>query len=144
MIAFDTNLLVYAHRADYKWHDRARNILKTLAEGQDSWAVAWPCVHEFISVVTNPRFNSRPTPLAIAFEQAASWSRSTSFRFIGEGKDHLAVLEQICIKAYVTGGAIHDARIAAICLEHGVAELWAADRDFSRFPSLKTRNPLVG
>lgn len=40
--------------------------------------------------------------------------------------------------------AIHDARIAAICLNHRVAELWTADRDFSVFPGLKTRNPLIG
>ncbi len=39
--------------------------------------------------------------------------------------------------------AVHDARIAAICLAHGVSELWTADRDFSRFPELKARNPLV-
>lgn len=25
----------------------------------------------------------------------------------------------------------------------GVAELWTVDRDFSRFPALKTRNPLA-
>ena len=38
---------------------------------------------------------------------------------------------------------VHDARIAALCLSHGVRELWSADRDFSRFPALRTRNPLV-
>jgi hypothetical protein len=41
------------------------------------------------------------------------------------------------------GSRIHDARIAAICLHHGVGELWSADRDFSAFPQLKVRNPLV-
>jgi hypothetical protein len=38
---------------------------------------------------------------------------------------------------------VHDARIAALCLQHGVSELLTADRDFSRFPALRTRNPLV-
>jgi predicted nucleic acid-binding protein len=38
---------------------------------------------------------------------------------------------------------VHDARIAALCLQHGVRELWSADRDFNRFPALRTRNPLV-
>jgi len=40
--------------------------------------------------------------------------------------------------------AVHDARIAALCLHHRVDELWSADRDFSRFPELRIRNPLVG
>jgi predicted nucleic acid-binding protein len=43
----------------------------------------------------------------------------------------------------IVGGRIHDARIAALCLHHGVRELWTADRDFSMFPQLKTHNPLV-
>jgi predicted nucleic acid-binding protein len=37
---------------------------------------------------------------------------------------------------------IHDARIAALCLQHGVTELFTADRDFNKFHELKTRNPL--
>ena len=34
--------------------------------------------------------------------------------------------------------------IAALCLGHGVTEFWTADRDFSRFPDIPTRNPLQG
>lgn len=42
-----------------------------------------------------------------------------------------------------TGAMVHDGRIAALCLHHGVSELWTADRDFSRFATLAVRNPLV-
>jgi len=41
------------------------------------------------------------------------------------------------------GGAVQDARIAALCLRHGVTTLYTADRDFIRFPALTTENPLV-
>jgi predicted nucleic acid-binding protein len=41
------------------------------------------------------------------------------------------------------GGQVHDARIAAICLDNAVRELWSADRDFNRFPGLTVRNPLI-
>ncbi|MFI5184178.1 MAG: type II toxin-antitoxin system VapC family toxin, partial [Vicinamibacteria bacterium] len=44
----------------------------------------------------------------------------------------------------IVGPQVHDARVAALCIEHGVRELWTADRDLSRFPTLKTRNPLLG
>ena len=50
---------------------------------------------------------------------------------------------QLAAHAKLSGPRIHDARIAALCLNHGVRELWTADRDFSMFPKLKTRNPLV-
>jgi predicted nucleic acid-binding protein len=39
---------------------------------------------------------------------------------------------------------VHDARIAALCVQHGVRELYSADRDFSRFPQIAVRNPLIG
>jgi len=31
-----------------------------------------------------------------------------------------------------------------ICQQHGVSELWSADREFGRFSGLTIRNPLVG
>ena len=34
-------------------------------------------------------------------------------------------------------------RVAAICREHGVREIWSADRDFSRIMGLRVRNPLL-
>ena len=42
----------------------------------------------------------------------------------------------------VKGPIVHDARVAALCIAHGVTEFWTADRDFSRFPGLVARNPL--
>lgn len=44
----------------------------------------------------------------------------------------------------MAGEAVHDARIAALCLQHGVSELWSADRDFGRFPKVPVLNPLIG
>lgn len=40
-----------------------------------------------------------------------------------------------------TGNLVHDAHIAAVLVEHGVREIWTADRDFSRFPGLKVHDP---
>jgi predicted nucleic acid-binding protein len=34
--------------------------------------------------------------------------------------------------------------VAALCRQHGVRELWSADRDFSRFVGLAVKNPLIG
>lgn len=57
--------------------------------------------------------------------------------------DYLETLRVLATPAQVRGGAIHDTRIAALCLQHGVRELWSADRDFSRYPALRLRNPLI-
>jgi hypothetical protein len=143
VIAVDTNILVYAHRADSAFHDGARAALESLAAGTRPWALPWPCAHEFFAVVTHPRIYRTPTPAAMAFDQLRALQTVANLVFIAEADGYLAQLEPLALAAKAQGGAIHDARIAAICLSHGVAELWSADRDFSRFASLKVRNPLI-
>lgn len=143
MIALDTNLLVYAHRPDAQFHREASAMLSEIASGTQRWAIPWPCVHEFIAVVTHPRIYKIPKPLDIALEAFGALDALPNMEFIGEGEGYLERLEEISKPARVQGGAIHDARIAAICKYHGVKELWSADRDFSRFPQLKTHNPLL-
>ena len=56
---------------------------------------------------------------------------------------NISNLRDLTLAGIISGPRIHDARIAALCLHHGVSELWTADRDFSLFPQLRTRNPLV-
>lgn len=144
MIAVDTNILVYAHRTDAPFHDRARTAIETLASGVREWAVPWPCVHEFFAVVTHPRIYKTATPAETAFAQLRALGALDNLAFIGETDEHLQHLESLALPAQARGGAIHDARIAAICVSHGVAELWSADRDFSRYPRIVVRNPLIG
>ena len=52
MIGVDTNLLVYAHRQDSAWHSEAASALRSLAEDRAQWAIPWPCIHEFLAIVT--------------------------------------------------------------------------------------------
>lgn len=144
MIAVDTNLLVYAHRPDAEWNAKAYELLGVLAEQPQRWAIPFPCVHEFLRNVTDPRIYEDPTPLPVALEQVAIWSESPTLRFLSEGRRHVELLTKIALDGRALGARIHDARIAAICLDNGVRELWTADRDFSRFPDLRTHNPLVG
>lgn len=143
MIAVDTNLLVYAHREESPWHEPASAHLQQLAEGRGSWAIPWPCIHEFFSIVTHPRIYDPPTPRSVALEQVDAWLESPSLVVLTEADDHWQRLRALIEKGRVEGPKVHDARIAAICLAHGVRELWTADRDFGRFPDLRTRNPLV-
>ncbi|MGZ8260493.1 MAG: type II toxin-antitoxin system VapC family toxin [Caldimonas sp.] len=143
MIALDTNLLVYAHRRDASFHDEAERLVRALAQGHPAWAIPWPCVHEFYSVVTSVRAFRPASSPAQAVAQIDAWLASPSLVSIHESARHWTTLRSLLGDAQVSGGLVHDARIAAICLDHGVAELWSADRDFSRFPRLKVRNPLV-
>ena len=144
MIAVDTNLLVYAHRQDSPWHCEADTLLARLAESPQPWAIAWPCLHEFLAIATHPRIYNPPTPTLQALEQVDCWLESPSVRLLGELAGYWSRLRELIERSKIAGPMIHDARIAALCLEHGVTELWSADRDFSRFAPLKVRNPLTG
>ena len=142
MIAVDTNLLVYAHREDSAWHEEAFKTIRQLAEGASPWAIPWPCIHEFLAITTHPRIFSPPTPLGKALDQVDAWLESPSLHLLSEQPGAWPSLRLLLIASKTTGPAVHDARIAALCLQHGIRELWTADRDFSRFPDLRTRNPL--
>ena len=144
MIAVDTNILVYAHRADSPWHEAAYRLIANLAQGEPFWGVPWPCIHEFLAVVTHPRIYNPPTPLPKAIEQVEIWMESPSIRILPELAGHWKELKDILSIGKITGGALHDARVAAICVEHGVSEIWSADRDFTRVPGVVVRNPLIG
>jgi hypothetical protein len=144
MIAVDTNILVHAHREESPWHIQAYERVRQLAEGRALWAIPWPCLHEFLAIVTHPRIYAPPTPLPAAVDQVEAWLESPSLVVLAESGSYWPELRQVLTMGLVAGPLVHDARVAALCFLHGVRELWSADRDFSRFPNLKVKNPLVG
>ncbi len=144
MIAVDTNILVYAHREDSEWHAAARDRVASLAEGRSPWALPWPCLHEFFAIVTHPRVFDPPTPLRAALDQIDAWMESPSMTLLSESPQYWSELRALLTSGRIAGPLVHDARVAALCLQHGVRELWSADRDFGRFPALTVTNPLAG
>lgn len=143
MIAVDTNILVYAHREDSPFYAAAARCLAELAEGRAPWAIPWPCLHEFLAVVTHPHICAPPTPLRAALDQVDAWLESPSLVLLAESDQHWPALRSLVTAGKVRGAQVHDARVAALCQQHGVRELWSADRDFGRFPGLVVVNPLV-
>ena len=143
MIAIDTNLLVYAHREDSAWHQVAHELVAGLAAAKAAWAIPWPCLHEFLAIVTHPRIYRPPTPLRRALDQVEAWIESPTLVVLSESPGYWPVLRPLLAAGHAVGPLVHDARVAALCLHHGVSELWTADRDFGRWRGVKVRNPLV-
>ena len=143
MIAVDSNILVYAHRSESPFHTVAARRLIDLAATGAPWAIPWPCVYELLSVVTNRRIFKPPTPIEAALEFVEALVKSPGLSLLAETDRHWGELRSLVTAGRIAGPKVHDARIAAICLQHGVSALWSADRDFSRFPTLKVVNPLL-
>jgi toxin-antitoxin system PIN domain toxin len=144
MVAVDTDVLIYAHRRDVEEHARARQLLQVLAASPRPWAIPWPCVYEFFSVVTNPRIwrDSASTPEE-AWLQLDAWFAAPTLRLLGEADGFAPMLERFLRRNRVRGPVVHDARVAAICVAHGVESLVSRDRDFALFPELRVENPFA-
>lgn len=141
MRAIDTNVLVYAEIVASTHHVVARRLLTDLVEGFIPWALPWPCIYEFLRVVTHSRVFDPPVPQAIALEDLSRILESPTLVLLAETDRHAEMMKRLVADSGVTGNLVHDAHIAALCLEHGVSELLTGDRDFSRFPGLRTTNP---
>jgi uncharacterized protein len=115
-----------------------------LAEGSATWSIPWPCVHEFLAIVTHPRIYAPPTPLPGALDQVDAWLEAPTLVLLAESTSHWTALRTVLAGGRVAGAQVHDARIAALCRQHGVREPWSVDRDLSRVTGLAIANPLVG
>jgi len=141
--AVDTNILIFAEIKKSTHHNRAAEILTELAEGPQPWAIPWPCIYEFLRVVTHSRVYHPPIPLSRATADLRRILDSPSLVLLSETERHAEILLKILEASGTTGNLVHDAHIAALCLEHGVSELVTGDRDFLRFPELRIANPFA-
>ncbi len=143
MIALDTNILVYAHREDSPFHTKAFSLLKEISESKASWAIPYPCLHEFYAIVTHAKIFNPPTPIESAFEQMEAWLESPSLHLLGEAPRYFEILKQKMLAGKLQGAKVHDARIVSICIQNGVSLLYSSDRDFNKIAGLKIQNPLI-
>jgi toxin-antitoxin system PIN domain toxin len=143
VVAVDTNVLIYAEITSSSRHAVARDCLRTLAEGPTPWAIAWPCVYEFLRLVTHPRVYHPPVPLETAREDLRSILASPSLVLLAETARHAEVLDMVLAESRATGNLVHDAHIVALCREHGVREIVTGDSDFRRFRGMIVTDPFT-
>lgn len=115
--------------------------MRGLATGAEPWALPWPCVYEFLRVVTHPRVFDPPTPLGVALANVATLLLSPSVILLGEGPSHADWMRTVLAESRTVGNQVFDAYIAALMREHGVGEIVTDDLDFHRFESLRVVHP---
>ena len=117
MIAFDTNLLVYAHRAKTKEHGKAIKALEAAFLSGKGCGIALFTLSEFWSIVTS-----------FALDRPSSPSEATDFISTLFDKSHLALwtpennfgarLMGMAAELKVKGARIFDLQIALTALEN--------------------------
>jgi len=137
VIAVDTNILVYAHRAETPAHAKALGRVRDLAEGRVPWGIPVFCLAELVRVATHLRVFTPPSTLAQALGFLDDILASPSARLLVPSLGFPACFRDACEAAGVRGNLAFDAQIAGLCLEHGIDTILTADRDFARFPWLR-------
>jgi toxin-antitoxin system PIN domain toxin len=136
LIAVDTNVLVYTHRAESEHHAKALARLTGLTEGDIPWGLPVFCLGEFVRVVTHARVFAPPSTLEQALAALDGFLASPSVRVLMPGPRFARIFADCMRGGDARGNLAFDAQIAAVCLEHGAREMLTLDRDFARFPQL--------
>jgi len=142
MIAIDTNLLVYAHRAAVPEHRAAQAALERASRDRRGWGTAANCVAEFWSVVTHPRAAGRPSTADEARRFLRALVDEGGLELWSPGPGFGARLLQLAAELEVAGARIFDFQIALTAFDNGATEIWSHDQGFAAFPGIRTHDPL--
>jgi len=138
MMLMDTNILVYAHRAEASQHAEYRDWLADLVNGPEPYAVADFALMGMIRIVTSPRIYSDPTPPGIALTFAELVRGQPHAIIVAPGGRFWSIFKDLCDAVGARGNLIPDVYLAALAIEHG-CEFVTADSDFKKFPGLRVR-----
>lgn len=142
MIAIDTNLLVYAHRAGTPEHKAAKKAIQDAVRNSQGWGIASSCLAEFWSVVTHPSCSGGPSTSAQATGFLEQLVRTGGGQIWMPGPDFADQLLATANTLRIQGSKIFDLQIALVALANGAREIWTHDEGFLRVPGLKVHDPL--
>jgi len=141
MIALDTNILVYAHRAGVPEHRAAKRSIEELAGSAGGWCIPFPCIAEFWAVVTHPASAGRPSRRREA-RQFLDNLIAAGAKILYTRNGAMERFLDLAVQLDVQGARIFDLQIGLICREAGAREIWSHDRNFIAVPGLVVTDPL--
>lgn len=140
MILPDGNVLVYAYREDAPKHERYRRWLGRVLDGNEAYGLSDLVLAGFLRVVTHPRVFLPPSPVVHALVFAEALRDHPNCVPVTPGQRHWEIFTRLCREASAKGNLVPDAYLAALAIESG-SEWMTTDRDYSRFPGLRWRDP---
>jgi len=143
LILPDLNLLLYAYNPHVPQHAAARRWWEQTMNGDELIGMPFEIAFGFIRVATNPRLGPAKVALVDARRVVESWLDLPQARPLTPGASHFTRVMDLMALAMASGPVLSDAILAAYAIEHR-AILCTNDGDFSRFPGLDWKNPLLG
>lgn len=142
MILLDANILLYAYVTAYRQHEPARRWLERALARGEQLRLCWPTILAFIRISTNPRLLNSPFSLAEAIHHIDALLAQPSVAILVPTDRHWSLFRYMLLQGAASGDLSSDAHVAALAVEHD-ATVATADRDFARFPRVRTLNPLA-
>ena len=136
----DTNVLLYASDASSPFHERAANLLGSLARGPEILYLFWPVLLGYLRIVTHPGILTNPLSPADALRNVESLLDRPHVRAPGELDGFWSIFRSTAGDR-PRGNDVPDAHVAALMRQHGVRVIYTHDRDFRRFDGIEPRDP---
>jgi len=141
LILLDANVLLYAYDRASERHRTAAAWLETALSETETVGLSWSVLLAFLRITTSRRILREPLSMAEAASAVSQWLERPNVRVLEPGESHWEILRSLLVEAQVLAGDVMDAHLAALTIEHG-ATVCTRDRDFTRFPGLRTLDPL--
>ncbi len=142
MILPDANLLLYSANRDCREHPAAFLWLEEILSGRESVGFCAPVISAFLRLSTHRQVLASPLTVEAAFGFVENWMSFPAAIWLNAEVSHLRTMRSLLAAAGRGGNLVTDAQIAAIAMDYG-ATVHTADLDFSRFPGVKWKNPLL-
>jgi toxin-antitoxin system PIN domain toxin len=142
VIVLDANLLLYAYDPGSSHYKAARKWVEQAFSGSETLGIPWQTAGAFLRIVTNSTLPGQRVTLDRAVEVVDQWMEQPNVRMLTPGERHWPLLRQMMTAGQARGPLLTDAQLAALTIEHG-GVLHTSDRDFARFPGLRSTNPLA-
>jgi len=137
----DVNVLLYAFRRDADRHAEYQAWLQDVVTGDEPYGMAPQALASVLRISTNRRIFAPATPLQAALDFCRMLLESDYCVVVQPGPRHWKIFSDLCDSSGATGNLVQDAWFAALAIEAG-CEWITTDRDYSRFPGLRWREPL--
>jgi toxin-antitoxin system PIN domain toxin len=142
MILPDVNVLVYAHNTKASGHQRYKEWIERLIQGDEAYGISELVLSGFLRIVTNPRIFTPPSAIDHALAFAERIRSQPHCVVVTPGARHWELFANLCQAVGARGNLIPDAYLAALAIESG-SEWITTDGDYARFPGLRWRRPFV-
>jgi uncharacterized protein len=137
----DVNVLIYAFREDAPQHAVCRPWLVEVLSRDSRFGLSPLTLAAVVRITTGPSYTN-PSSIEEAFKFCDYLLNQPHCHVVVPGDRHWEIFRRLCQETNTRGPRVTDAWFAALAIEWG-CEWITLDRDYARFPGLKSSVPAV-